>query len=142
MAGLREYMLRWIDAAQQYDSRCNDDEKLTKAQYRLGLMEILPTDIHKELWEALKDKTSVIVPPRWTGNDGDGLLELKTFYMTQYLKLIKERELIGREVEVSSERGPPNFDSQMHLNSLMEQLVEVERQLDDLESEASLSIWG
>lgn len=92
--------------------------------------------------KALKDKTPVIVPPRWTGNDGDGLLELKTFYMTQYLKLIKERELIGREVEVSSERSPPNFDSQMHPNSLMEQLAEVERQLDDLESEASLSIWG
>ena len=47
MSNLREYLLKWVDAAQQYDNRAK--VKLSEDQYRMGILDLLPRKLHDEI---------------------------------------------------------------------------------------------
>ena len=47
LSGLREYISKWQDAALEYNRRA--EEPVTKAQWRLGLLELLPGKLAEEM---------------------------------------------------------------------------------------------
>ena len=70
------------------------------------------------------------------------LLKIKTFYATQFLQLCQHKSSILKQIRFQEKvRDQQTSVTSDFLDSLKSQIVQIEEQLDDLEHEASHSLW-
>ena len=70
------------------------------------------------------------------------LLKIKTFYATQFLQLCQHKSSILKQIRFQEKvRDQKNSVTSDFLDSLKSQIVQIEEQLDELEHEASYSLW-